>query len=360
VVVESLDERFMRRALLHAARGAGRTTPNPMVGAVIVSSDGVIVGQGWHERAGEPHAEVHALAAAGSASSGATMYVTLEPCCHTGRTGPCTRALIAGGIRRVVTAMVDPDPRVAGKGVAELRAAGVDVRVGVCESEARRLNHAFITVKQQARPLVILKSAATMDACVAAAPGQRTAISSRDANVQSHLVRAAVDAIAVGSETMLVDDPLLTARVCVRVRPLVRVVFDRRLRTPPDARIFSTLDAGPVLIVTSLEDAEQRARARRLETRGAAIVEAGDLRAALHALLTHDVSTLLVEGGPTLQASFVEARLADRVHLIVAPHTAGAQGVRWLGADRLPPLAVVHAEARGRDVWIEADVHWNH
>lgn len=355
----ALDERYMRRALLHAARGQGRTTPNPMVGALVVSSDGVVVGHGWHERAGARHAEVAALEAAGAAARGGTLYVTLEPCCHVGRTGPCTRRIIDAGIARVVAAMQDPDPRVSGRGFRQLREAGIEVCEGVCQAEARRLNQAFVTLTEKGRPLVILKAALTLDGCVAAAPGARTAISGDEANRRVQLLRAAVDAVAVGSQTLLVDDPLLTVRSCYRIRPLVRVVFDRRLRTPPSARLFSTLSHGPVIIVTR-PGSDDTPRARALEACGATLVAAGSLPDAVAALAARDVSTLLVEGGPTLQRAFVEERLADRVHLLVAQHTLGPEGVRWLDAATLP-LAGAHVavEPRGSDIWIEADVHWN-
>jgi diaminohydroxyphosphoribosylaminopyrimidine deaminase/5-amino-6-(5-phosphoribosylamino)uracil reductase len=354
----SLDERYMRRALFHAARGQGRTTPNPMVGAVVVSADGVLVGQGYHERAGEPHAEVHALDAAGDRARGATLYVTLEPCCHVGRTGPCTERIVQSGVARVVAAMTDPDSRVRGKGFDELRAAGIAVDVGVCEREATNLNRAFIAMKTWGRPLVLLKAATSLDACVSARAGERTTITSRAANQRAHLLRASIDAIAVGSETALVDNPLLTARECHRERPLVRVIFDRRLRTSPALRLFSTLDQGPVIIVTSDRAAAGSDQAARLQDAGAEIVNAATLEAALAALAARQVSTLLVEGGPTLQRAFVAAGLVDRLHLIVAPHAVGPHGVKWLDVQTLDlPYATLSAEPRGTDIWIEADVH---
>ena len=347
----------MRRALFHAARGQGRTTPNPMVGAVVVSADGVVVGQGWHERAGEAHAEVHALEGAGERARGATLYVTLEPCCHVGRTGPCTERIIDAGIARVVCALQDPDQRVSGEGYATLRAHGLTVDTGVCEEEAARLNAAFIAIKTLGRPLVIVKAATSLDGCVAAQPGQCTPITSPEANRRTHVLRASVDAIAVGSETLLIDDPLLTARACPRLRPLVRVVFDRRLRTPPSAGVFSTLRDGPVIILTSRRGESDRVAS--LESAGAVVLEADTVLDALNALVAWDVSTLLVEGGPQLQRAFAKARLVDRVHLVVAPHSLGAGGIKWLSTEDLalsfsPPLA---AEPRGPDIWIEADVH---
>jgi diaminohydroxyphosphoribosylaminopyrimidine deaminase/5-amino-6-(5-phosphoribosylamino)uracil reductase len=363
---------MMERALFHAARGAGRTTPNPMVGAIVLSSDGVVVGHGWHECAGQPHAEVHALEAAGERARHGTLYVTLEPCAHTGRTGPCTRRIIDAGVARVVGAMQDPDPRVNGRGFAQLRDHGIEVTVGVCESDARRLNEPFVTVKTAGRPLVVLKAATSLDGRVAASPGERTDISSAQANRQTQRLRAAVDAVAVGSETVLVDDPVLTVRDCYRVRPLARVIFDRRLRTPPRARLFSTLSQGPVIIVTeprvgvgAMESGRRAARppaderAAALEAAGALLVESQTLTAAVRALLSWDISTLLVEGGPRLQAAFWDARLVDRLHLIVAPVALGPAGVKWLDEStvKLSSLSRLAVEPRGADMWIQADVH---
>jgi diaminohydroxyphosphoribosylaminopyrimidine deaminase/5-amino-6-(5-phosphoribosylamino)uracil reductase len=350
----------MRRALFHAARGLGRTTPNPMVGAVIVSAAGVVVGQGHHERAGEAHAEVHALEAAGDRARGSTMYVTLEPCCHTGRTGPCTQRIIAAGVSRVVAAMRDPNPQVSGRGFQQLRDSGVTVDVGIGEADAVRLNQPFVTAHTLARPFVVLKAATSLDARVAARAGERTAISSREANQKAHRLRASIDAVAVGSETMLVDDPLLTARDCYRERPLVRVIFDRRLRTPPEARVFSTLDAGPIVIVTTTAATAAAAARAALRAAGAEILEADTLSAALTTLAARHVQTLLVEGGPVLQRAFVHAGVVDRVHLIIAPHVIGAEGIKWLGLDTLElpyDARAIAAEPRGRDMWIEADVH---
>jgi diaminohydroxyphosphoribosylaminopyrimidine deaminase/5-amino-6-(5-phosphoribosylamino)uracil reductase len=355
------DELLMRRALFHAARGQGRTTPNPMVGAVVVAADGVVVSHGWHERAGDRHAEVVALDEAGARARGGTLFVSLEPCCHTGRTGPCTQRIIDAGIARVVAATIDPDPRVDGGGVAALRAAGIAVTVGVCESEARRLNAAYISVKTRQRPFVVLKAAASLDARISL-PGERTKISGAEADRKSQQLRAAVDAIAVGSGTMLVDDPLLTSRLTHRVRPLIRVVFDRQLRTPPQARLFSTLDEGPVIIMTSREAAARSPeRVAALEKAGAVVRAADNLRSAIESLLDWDVSALLVEGGAGLHAAFWKSRLVDRVHLIIAPQTLGAQAVPLFGGVPVgqSPLEVFTAEARGVDVWIEADVHGN-
>ena len=354
----SFDGSMMRRALFHAARGLGRTTPNPMVGAVVVAPDGVVVTQGWHRRAGEPHAEAKALEAAGEGARGATLYVNLEPCCHVGRTGPCTRQIIKSGVTRVVAAMKDPDPRVSGQGFAELRAHGIAVEEGLLEAEAERLNRPFITVKTCGRPFVILKTATSLDARVASQAGVRTSLTSTPANRRTQLLRASVDAIAVGSETLVVDDPLLTSREFQRVRPLVRVVFDRQVRTPATAKIFSTLSDGPVIIVTDARPGTARRR-RELESVGATILEAEARHEALRALLKWDVSTLRVEGGPRLQAAFYQARLVDQQHLIVAPVMLGPAAVPWLDESIFTLASVTRlvAEPRGPDTWIEADVH---
>jgi diaminohydroxyphosphoribosylaminopyrimidine deaminase/5-amino-6-(5-phosphoribosylamino)uracil reductase len=255
--------------------------------------------------------------------------------------------------------MRDPDPRVSGKGFDELRASGVRVEVGLCESDARRLNEAFIAIMTLGRPLVVLKAATSLDARVAARAGARTAITSREANHKSQLLRATIDAIAVGSETVLVDDPLLTARGCYRERPLVRVVFDRRLRTPVTSRLLSTLSEGPLLIVTNELTPTGARRAAPLTAAGAHIIEAPTIVRALGRLPEWNISTLLVEGGPTLQRGFVEAGVVDRLHLVIAPHVLGDEGVKWLDVQtwELPHRPGLTVEPRGSDIWIEADVH---
>lgn len=355
---------WMRRALEHARRGLGRTTPNPVVGACIVSDDGVVVGQGAHERAGEPHAEIHALDEAGDAARGATLYCTLEPCSHTGRTGPCTERIIAAGIRRVVAAMEDPFPLVRGRGLAALRAHGIEVEVGVGRDEAVRLNQPFLTTVRTGRPFVILKAAASIDGRIAAAPGQRTELTSAAARRRAHYDRACVDAIGIGSETLLVDDPLLTAREVFRERPLARVVFDRRLRTPPGARLFSTLADGAVIILTTKAalDADP-SRALALERSGAQLVappEAGILP-ALRELPARHIQSLLIEGGSALHAAAWDAGVADYVQLYVVPSALGVAGVA-LEARAFPTAGLFdrRVDVLGPDVIIEGYVHRPH
>jgi diaminohydroxyphosphoribosylaminopyrimidine deaminase / 5-amino-6-(5-phosphoribosylamino)uracil reductase len=355
------DADFMRRALFHASRSEGVTTPNPMVGAIIVSPDGIVVGQGRHPRAGEPHAEVFAIEDAGDRSRGATLYVNLEPCCHTGRTGPCTKRIIAAGIKRVVAAMLDPNPRVSGRGIAELRDRGIAVDVGVLGDEALRLNRAFTLVQTAGRPMVIAKAATSLDSRIAAAPGVRTQLTSAEANRRTQRLRAACDAVGVGSGTLLTDDPILTVRDCYRPRPLARVVFDRRLRTPATARVFSTLDAGPVIIVTTAAALSRDPdSAKKLTAAGATLIEGtGELQYDLGLLLAHEISTLLLEGGAAIHAAAWQARVIDRVHMIVAPTSLGEGGVKVFDGIDVPlsELIPVRVEMLGPDAWMEADVH---
>ena len=351
----------MRRALFHASRAEGVTTPNPLVGAIIVSAEGIVVGQGRHPRAGEPHAEVFALEDAGDRARGATLFVNLEPCCHTGRTGPCTRRIIAAGIRRVVAAMPDPNPLVSGKGYDELRAHGIHVDVGLLQDEALRLNRAFTIVQAEGRPMVIAKAAVSLDGRIAVEPGARTAISSAMANRRTQRLRAAVDAVAIGSGTLLTDDPVLTVRDCYRPRPLTRVIFDRQLRTPSTAKVFTTLDAGPVILMTTAAAASRYPeRTNALKETGATVIEgAGDLRDDLRALARRDVSTLLLEGGAVMHAAAWRAGVIDRVHLIVAPHALGDRGVKLFDGIDVPlsDLVPFRVDTLGPDTWMEADVH---
>jgi diaminohydroxyphosphoribosylaminopyrimidine deaminase / 5-amino-6-(5-phosphoribosylamino)uracil reductase len=355
---------YMRRALFLAACGRGRTSPNPMVGAVVVSSDGVIVGQGFHQRAGGPHAEVHALEMSGDRARCATLYCTLEPCCHVGRTGPCVCRIVEAGIGQVVAAVQDPNPAVNGRGFEYLRAHGVDVRTGVGAAAAARLNQPFFTLMRARRPFVILKAATSLDGRIAAAPGQRTDLTSPAARRHAHVVRAEVDAIGVGVGTILIDDPLLTVRGVHRERPLTRVVFDRGMRTPAPARLLSTRDAGPVIIVTTAAGAARADDRRRLEDRGALIAVARDdtLRSALELLASHDVASLLLEGGAALHQAAWDDGLVDFVRLYVTPGVLGPRGVGLLDGRRFATGDLVErrVETLGPDVLIEGYVHRPH
>ena len=359
-VGSEVDRAHMARALLLASRGRGRTSPNPMVGAVIVDGEGVVVGQGSHEFAGGPHAEIHAIADAGDRARGATLYCTLEPCSHTGRTGPCAPRVVEAGIRRAVIAVEDPNPRVAGRGLEMLEQHGIEVTLGVRADEAERLNCAFFTAMRLGRPFVTAKIALSLDRAVAARRGTRTTLTGKQAMVAVQRERAEVDAIGIGSETLLIDDPVLTARVAYRFRPLVRVIFDRRLRTPASARIFTTLDSGPIVIFGfDRESEEHRARAEALRAAGAQLdllaeTDSPDqfLREALSRLVARGVLSLVVEGGPTLHEAFAKAGLVDRVEMFIANRSLGPDGHRWNLFDQ-EALHDVTARPVGEDLFIE-------
>src|SRR4051794_14078429 len=345
----------MRKAIALAERGRGHTNPNPLVGALVVDDDGVIVGRGAHQKPGGPHAEVIALQDAGERTRGATLYCTLEPCSHTGRTGPCAPLVAGAGIRRAVIALEDPNPLVAGGGLAHLRQRGVEVIVGVEAERARAQNAVFLTAMQRRRPHVTLKVALSVDGRIAAVPGLRTALTGAAANRRVHRQRAEVDAIAIGSGTLLADDPLLTARGAYRARPLTRVVFDRRLRTPPSARLLSTLDAGPVIIISS---ARTRAgapdRAERLEAAGALILapSADDIGTALRALDAMGLTSIVIEGGAALHGAALDAGVVDEVHVYIAPVALGPRGVPWMGEGRIAWETLQDRRA----VWLGEDV----
>jgi len=356
-----VDLDYMERALFLAARGRGRTSPNPLVGAVVVAGDGVVVGQGFHRRAGEPHAEVLALEESGSRARGATMYCTLEPCCHVGRTGPCVERIVEAGITRLVAAIGDPNPLVNGKGFEHLREHGVDVQIGLGAPAALALNQPFLTLMRQGRPFVILKAATSQDGRIAQAPGRRTQLTSAPANRHAHALRAEVDAIGVGSGTILADDPQLTPRGAYRERPLTRVVFDRRLRTPPDAAVLSTRSAGPVIIITSAAAAAQPALRAPLEAQGAEIEVAvdGTVRAALDRLAARQIESLLLEGGAALHAAAWDEGVVDFLRLYVTPRVIGPGGVPFLDGRAFDVSALVDRRTQplGPDVLIEGYVH---
>jgi diaminohydroxyphosphoribosylaminopyrimidine deaminase/5-amino-6-(5-phosphoribosylamino)uracil reductase len=332
-----------------------------MVGATVVAADGAIVGDGWHARAGTPHAEVHALSQAGDQAAGATLICTLEPCCHHGRTPPCTDRIIAAGIAHVVAATEDPNPLVAGGGFRRLRAAGIQVTVGVGAEAASRLNRPFMTAMRHGRPWVILKAGVSVDGMIAAAPGARTQITSPESMRLVQRLRAEVDAIAVGSETVLVDDPMLTVRDVFRERPIVRAIFDRRLRTPPSAGLFRTTAQGPIVVLGSAP-ATATGAARTLETAGARVESiGGTVEEGLRRLAALGVQSVLIEGGARLQQAAWEAGMIDEVRLFVAPHPLGAAGVPFLGGGAVvPALSNIQTVLVGPDVLIAAHVHRPH
>ncbi|MEU9088341.1 bifunctional diaminohydroxyphosphoribosylaminopyrimidine deaminase/5-amino-6-(5-phosphoribosylamino)uracil reductase RibD [Streptomyces sp. NPDC048357] len=310
----------MRRAVELAARGLGSTSPNPVVGCVITDTAGTVVGEGWHERAGGPHAEVNALRAAGSAARGGTAYVTLEPCNHTGRTGPCARALVEAGIARVVYAVSDPNPQASG-GAATLRAAGVDTEAGFLEAEAEAGNTAWLTSVRLGRPHVTWKYAATLDGRSAAADGTSRWISSAESRADVHRLRAEADAVLVGGGTLRADDPHLAVRGIDGATQPLRVALDTHAGIQPSARVLD--DSAPTLLVVA-EDADTRhlpgVDLLRLPLR--------DGRIPIHRLLTElyarGVRSLLLEGGPTLAGAFAEGGAVDRVVGYLAPALLGA------------------------------------
>jgi diaminohydroxyphosphoribosylaminopyrimidine deaminase/5-amino-6-(5-phosphoribosylamino)uracil reductase len=358
-VVTLTDADYMDRALFHAARGLGRTSPNPVVGAVVVSPDGVVVGQGYHSKAGEPHAEVHALQEAGDRARGGTLYCTLEPCTHLGRTGPCVPLILEAGIARVVAAVQDPNPLVSGRGFAFLESSGIRVEVGLGVRPASCLNQPFFTTMRAGRPFVILKAAVSADGCLSEAPGIRTSLTSAAANRHAQRFRGEVDAVGVGVGTVIVDDPLLTPRGVYRELPLTRVIFDRTLRTPPAARVLSTRAAGPVIIMTTAEGALETDARHRLELNGAEILIAdGTVRAAVAKLAERGITSLLLEGGAGLHAAAWDEGVVDFVRLYVTPHLLCPSGVRFL-SDRpvLTGLVDRRVEPLGPDVLIEGYVH---
>lgn len=314
------DITAMRRALALAARGLGSTSPNPVVGCVITDASGHPVGEGWHQRAGGPHAEVHALRAAGVLARGGTAYVTLEPCNHTGRTGPCAQALIEAGISRVVYAVADPNPQATG-GADTLRAAGVEVEQGLLEDEGEAGNLAWLTSVRLGRPFVRWKYAATLDGRIAAADGTSRWISSADSRADVHRLRAEADAVVVGGGTLRVDDPHLAVRDIEDATQPLRVALDTRAGVRPTARVLD--DAAPTLLVVG-EDADTGhlpgVELLRLPLHDGRI----DVHELLAGLYERGVRSVLLEGGPTLAGSFVAAGAVDQVVGYLAPVLLGA------------------------------------
>ncbi|MEW6354662.1 MAG: bifunctional diaminohydroxyphosphoribosylaminopyrimidine deaminase/5-amino-6-(5-phosphoribosylamino)uracil reductase RibD [Pseudomonadota bacterium] len=382
--MSAADHEFMARALQLAARGLYSAHPNPRVGCVIVR-DGEIVGEGWHARTGGPHAEVVALQQAGGRARGATAYVTLEPCCHTGRTPPCTDALLQAGVARVVAAMLDPNPQVAGNGMAQLAQAGVHAESGVLQAQAEALNRGFITRMEKKRPFVRCKLAMSLDGRTALANGASRWITGDAARLDVQRLRAQSGAILTGVGTVLIDDPSLTVRAAelaaqgvelntdpsassgqVFAQPL-RVVLDSQLRTPEYARLLAA--PGRALIVTAATDA---ARKERLLQKGAEIIafpdqaQKVDVRAALHYLAArHEINDVLLEAGPTLSGAMLEAGLVDELVIYIAPVLLGdaARGLFHLShtlqtmQERIT-LKVTEVRAVGRDwrVTVKPDV----
>lgn len=388
------DEKYMQLALQYAAFAEGRTSPNPLVGAVIVK-EGRIVGAGWHRKAGTPHAEIHALNMAGGLAKGATIYVTLEPCAHHGRTGPCAEALVKAGIARAVVATLDPNPKVAGKGIDILRKAGIDVTVGVCEKEAKRVMEVFLKWIVTGRPFTVWKTAMSLDGKIATAGGESQWITGDEARACGHSLRDKYDAIMAGIGTVLADDPSLTTRLNDGVqKPLadgrwvaaaladknispsghcpVRVIVDSLARTPLDSKVVTDGKAPTIIAVAPAAPAEKIAALRKA---GAEVLmvpadpKVSEEEAASKVNLTRlmemlgdksrGITSVLVEGGGTLAFSLLKAGLMDKVHAFVAPVLIGGQEAKGAlggeGFERLPDapqLKDVTTEMVGKDIHI--------
>ncbi|MGA2834278.1 MAG: bifunctional diaminohydroxyphosphoribosylaminopyrimidine deaminase/5-amino-6-(5-phosphoribosylamino)uracil reductase RibD [Terracidiphilus sp.] len=357
------DTYWMQRALELARRGIAVSSPNPAVGCVILDCAGQVVGEGWHEYDLLDHAEVVALKIAtehaGERLRGGTAYVTLEPCNHTGRTPPCAEALIAAGLRRVVAATIDPNPDVAGHGLEALRAAGIEVALGVCQSEARRLNEGFARWSQHHRPLVLMKVAMTLDARIAPPPGEHTLrepywITSEAARAAVQPLRWQADAALTGVDTVLADDPMLTDRSGLRRRrPLLRIVLDSALRMPLDSKMVATAQNDLVIFTVSKDEA----RAAELRRRGVRVevlpAEAGrvPLGKVLDLLGDEGILTLLTETGTMLNTALLVGGLVDRIHLFVAPQIMGSDAVpAFKGMAHAIHMAEVEVERYGNDL----------
>lgn len=362
----------MTLAIRLAARGQGKTSPNPMVGAVVLSK-GRIVGQGYHHGPGQPHAEILALKQAGPRAKGGTLYVTLEPCSHLNkRTPPCVPAVLQSGVRRVVVAMVDPNPAVRGRGVAQLRRAGLAVTVGVCRQEAESLNRAYAHWIKTGRPYVVLKAGMTLDGKIATAGGESQWITGPDARKDVHRLRSQVDGVLVGVGTVLQDNPSLTARIGgssdrLATRQPLRIVVDSRLRTPLRARVLAQQGKAKTLIATTAR--ASRARARQLSKRHVDMVTipGGKKRVSLAALFPLlgrlGLTSILIEGGSTINAAVLRAKLVDHVVLYVAPTLLGGQDAKAVIGARGPkrlaqalPLKDVMVRRLGNDLVVEGDL----
>jgi diaminohydroxyphosphoribosylaminopyrimidine deaminase / 5-amino-6-(5-phosphoribosylamino)uracil reductase len=344
---KAADQRLMQLALTLGRRGQGRTWPNPAVGAVVVK-DGVIVGRGWTQPGGRPHAEPEALKRAGEAARGATLYVTLEPCSHIGKSPPCADAIIAAGIARVVSAIEDPNPEVAGQGHAKLRAAGISVDIGLGAAEAAQDHAGHFRRVRDRRPHVILKLAVSSDDKIGAAGRKPVAISGEAAKARVHLLRAQCDAVLVGIGTVRADDPLLTCRLPgMAARSPARVVLDRNLRIPGSSRLVHSARETPLWVMTS--NLAEAPAAMKLGAAGAQVIRVAaatpppglDLVSVLRALSEKGITRLLVEGGARVASSFVAAGLVDEVWLLRGAEPVGADGVAAL--DALPLTSITQS-----------------
>lgn len=352
---------MMRRALLLARKGVGRTAPNPAVGAVVVSN-GLIAGEGWHRKAGTPHAEIHALQQAGAAARGADLYVTLEPCSHFGKTPPCADAVIAAGIARVFVGMIDPNPQVSGRGVERLRNAGIEVATGIHEADCRELNLPFIKQVTTGFPYVTMKSAMTLDGKTAALSGDSKWITSEASRRLVHRLRASVDAVMTGSGTLLADDPQLTVRMSQGKNP-VRIIVDSNLRIPVNCRLMQEAHKIPVIVAALRGDA---AKIAALTAKGAEVLLCSgkggvvDMPDLLRRLCARGMQSIMLEAGERLCAEMLRNNLIDRFLLFYAPKLLGGDGrglFAGVGAPLMAdtvPLSIKKVTKVGSDILVEA------
>jgi diaminohydroxyphosphoribosylaminopyrimidine deaminase/5-amino-6-(5-phosphoribosylamino)uracil reductase len=354
------DERWMRRALRLAEKGKGRTSPNPMVGAVLVKKERV-VGQGYHARAGEAHAEIIALRKAGEEAKGATLYINLEPCSHYGKTPPCAPALIQAGIKRAVVGMEDPNPLVKGKGLEILRTAGLDVEVGILEEACQKLNEAFFKYIRTKEPFVILKIATTLDGKIATQNGESKWITGEESRQLVYRMRNEADGILVGAGTILKDDPLLTARIRGGKDPY-RIVLDSHLRIPEKAKIIDRNPEKTILATTKLAP---KRKIKNLEERGVRVLILNSkkgrvhLKSLLSTLGRMGMMSLLVEGGSEVNGSFLDERLIDKVFLFVSPKFLGGPALGIFGGkgteklEKAFSLNLIKIKKAGDDILLE-------
>ena len=344
--MDEAHKTFMKRALDLARRGKGRTSPNPLVGAVIVKA-GQVVGEGYHQKAGTPHAEIHALHAAGANAKGATLYTNLEPCCHWGRTPPCTEAVIQANIAQVYIAEVDPNPSVAGKGIRQLQAAGITVHVGLCAEEAARLNEIHTKYIQTGKPFVILKTAMSLDGKIATASGESQWITAEASRQCGHEIRDTVDAILVGIGTVIRDNPALTTRLRHRAgQDAIRIVLDSRGRTSTKAHIFNPESGAGVIVAVTPDAPPQNVEA--LRTAGAEVVIVPEVHGRvsfkhlIEVLGEREITSVLIEGGGEINASAITAGVVDKVMCFVAPKLIGGRKAPGpIGGDGVPSLSDV-------------------
>ena len=363
----AFDETMLHRALALAGRGIGFVEPNPAVGAVVVDAQGQVLGEGWHERFGGPHAEVHALAAAGAAARGATLYVTLEPCCHFGKTPPCTQAVIAAGIRRVVVATADPATHGAGRGIDELRRAGIDVEFGLLESQAKRLIAPFTKLMTTGLPWVHAKWAMTLDGKIATKTGSSQWISNVSSRSVVHQSRGRMDAIVTGVGTVIADDPQLTARPA-GPRIATRIVLDSLCRISADSRLVQSAREIPVMVVTT--SAAPVAKTESLRQAGVEVLvvpassnQHPDLLELMQELGRRKMTNVLIEAGPQVLGSVFDQRLVDEVHAFIAPKLVGGDGapspLAGLGIGTMADaveLKLVEYQVLGSDVYVHGIV----